>query len=433
MINVVGAIRIAMILISCIITGVMNYCFMETFFEKKYKSNYFVIFSLLTICKFLIATMNIIVLNYISTILYFLILSKYLYESEHYHIYMMTTIFMILLFISEAISIYFIGIIVAIFDLNGTVFTPIFLGIISLSLNLVLYTVIIFIFKHKVYQNTLSTYFDKTEMAILLIFTLMIIMFTIISNLIHDKEMMVAILCICVLILFSCLYVIVIFDKKINNQIINNKYALLKEVNIRYLEKYKLELKQFERERKIIHDIKNHLEIMEKLYLSNEVGKAKQYKEQITSELSNNIQVYSSNPILQILITELYESCEDEKIQFNYHIDKRVDLYFMSDFDIVTLFSNIIRNALEAVREIDNKEIVLNIRLVNDSIIINMSNPYKKINRVHNMYISTKKNDRGIGLMNVASVCKKYNGFLEISTENQEFNICIIMPIRKEG
>ena len=94
------------------------------------------------------------------------------------------------------------------------------------------------------------------------------------------------------------------------------------------------------------HDFKEHIGALSSLIgADNET--AQEYIKSICGKFSQSKFIeYSDNKILNVLLSKKKEECENQNIQFL--IDPiRAELSFFNDMDIVTIFSNLINNAME--------------------------------------------------------------------------------------
>ena len=101
----------------------------------------------------------------------------------------------------------------------------------------------------------------------------------------------------------------------------------------------------------------------------------------------------------------------------------------MSAYDICTILSNLLSNALIAVSECEQrKDILLDIRYTEQDIIIVVENDYEHELKVKgNVFITTKKDtyNHGLGLENVKRCVERNNGHFTISTENKRFKVML--------
>lgn len=105
----------------------------------------------------------------------------------------------------------------------------------------------------------------------------------------------------------------------------------------------------------------------------------------------------------------------------------------MQPLDISTIFGNLLDNAIEACRKIEEDEPYI---FVSCKIRGNMISVVIKNSMVRNSFdLKTTKNDKqfhGYGLGNVKKALANYNGEMSIKAEGNEFLISLIIPIPKE-
>lgn len=119
----------------------------------------------------------------------------------------------------------------------------------------------------------------------------------------------------------------------------------------------------------INHDFKEHIGALSSLIgADNET--AQEYIKSICGKFSQPKFIeYSDNKILNVLLSKKKEECENQNIQFL--IDPiRAELSFFNDMDIVTIFSNLINNAMESCAHSSEKKIYLNIHTENQNFIV---------------------------------------------------------------
>ncbi len=166
------------------------------------------------------------------------------------------------------------------------------------------------------------------------------------------------------------------------------------------------------------HDFNNHLLVI-KRSLNNKAIKS--YIQELEEHFSQVNFINSDNVVLNYIINSKLMNYNG-KFKFACF----GDLSTISDYDIVTIFGNLIDNALEAQKNINNKFISISINELDDKIIISLKNTYSHKLKIENNIILTTKNDKkshGFGLKNIENVIKKYNGDLHIEYDEKLFTI----------
>jgi signal transduction histidine kinase len=105
--------------------------------------------------------------------------------------------------------------------------------------------------------------------------------------------------------------------------------------------------------------------------------------------------------------------------------------------DIVTILGNLLDNALDALSKVENKILSLNIQFDKSSLLIKIENSfdgiveYKDKKEGEDKIIVTRKNNikNGYGLKNIKNSIEKYNGYIEITHDNNIFSVGILLYV----
>ena len=214
-----------------------------------------------------------------------------------------------------------------------------------------------------------------------------------------------------------------------NNELKNELQLYEQQAKLQYDYYTSLEDK-YKNSRKIIHDMKNHLQTIENLYQLQENEKAQRYTEDMYKMFDKLVhKYYTSNKVLNIIINDKIQRAESFDASINCKVGD-VDLEFIKDIDLTTIFSNLLDNAIEGVINLEgNKSIILKIDKFNDFIVINITNSMDKSPiKGDEGFKSTKKNHKGLGLQNVKLAVEKYEGSMRIDYDEKNFKVNIVIP-----
>lgn len=182
------------------------------------------------------------------------------------------------------------------------------------------------------------------------------------------------------------------------------------------------------------HDYKNNVLAIADMTNSTEI---KSYINEMVGEISKyNKIAKTKNKMLDIIINKYTDICTDKNITFKTNILSE-NLSFMNDYDISSLFNNILDNSVEAAINSNKKDIGLEIT--------NAINSYHKIivtnscdtppRSKNDKLITTKKNkeSHGFGTKSIQNIADKYNGEMrwEYSEENKQFKLTILIPYKQ--
>lgn len=153
-------------------------------------------------------------------------------------------------------------------------------------------------------------------------------------------------------------------------------------------------------------------------------------------DLQRSIAIYDAkietgNQLLNVLLTEKSLYCEQNGIQLSCMADGE-KLNFMDGSDLYCLFGNIIDNALDAVKSIENQ----NLRIINlmvksqgDMVIIQEDNYFHgSLTFRDGLPLTTKKNTdyHGFGMRSIRMIVQKYEGQLTTYANGDIFHLNIL-------
>lgn len=145
--------------------------------------------------------------------------------------------------------------------------------------------------------------------------------------------------------------------------------------------------------------------------------------------------VKTGNEALDIVLTEKSFVCGNKKIRFSCIADCR-NLSFVKESDLYALFGNVLDNAIEAVKDIQDEEkrfISLSVYTRGNIVSINENNYFEGSLLLDDdgLPLTTKrdKDYHGFGIKSVKTIAEKYGGMLSLSAEENVFNLNIILPL----
>ncbi len=183
----------------------------------------------------------------------------------------------------------------------------------------------------------------------------------------------------------------------------------------------------------IRHDMKNHLTAIAILLDDGKVSDARMYLNEINSEMdSSKLPMKTGSPVLDALLFKKIDVMKKSGIALNINLTVNLSETGISEYDLCSIFGNILDNACEACNKLaDNeKAITLTIKRQMDMLCIFCENRYKYINED----LSTQKQDKkqhGIGLRSIRRIAEKYDGTLDIEFQNEIFKLSILLHLNK--
>lgn len=232
----------------------------------------------------------------------------------------------------------------------------------------------------------------------------------------------------------SCIIVVLLIFKTIEQNNLEKEVEYLQYAIKQSKQQYEISRDTIEMINIKCHDIKYKLSE----FFAGDGAK----KSDAVDDLYKSISIYDSkvqtgNELLDVLFTEKSLYCEQNDIKFTCMVEGG-RLTFMESGDLYCLFGNIIDNALEAVRELPDREkrivnFVLKSR--NDLLILQEENYFAgKLEFKDGLPVTTKadKNYHGFGSRSIRMLARKYGGELTTFVTGDVFHLNIIFSVLPE-
>ena len=196
--------------------------------------------------------------------------------------------------------------------------------------------------------------------------------------------------------------------------------------------------KQYEQSRESIdlinmkyHDLKHQINMLRQLSDSKQRDA---FLDSMEVEIkSYELQNKTGNSVLDTLLTSKSLYCNNQGITMTVVADGKL-LDFMDAMDICSIFGNALDNAIESAIKVEEKEkrlIHLTVSKVKSFIMIRIRNYYTGgVNYHEGDLVTTKKDKRfhGYGIKSIKHTATRYDGVVSINTENNWFELKIIIP-----
>lgn len=185
--------------------------------------------------------------------------------------------------------------------------------------------------------------------------------------------------------------------------------------------------------RGIKHDIKAHMNVLKGYLDDNNVEQARKYLSEMDEHQSyNNARImHVGHELVDAVLTEAMQRSENKEIILDCEgaLPKELPV---ADFDLCTIFSNIITNSTEACNRLKEKEkrITLRIQVIQRNVVITCENPIEwEIDTSKLKGHTSKKNkeSHGYGLQNIERTIAKYGGEMKLTAEDGIFRIGILL------
>lgn len=256
----------------------------------------------------------------------------------------------------------------------------------------------------------------------------MVVGIFLLANLLYTEgEAYSNMLLICSVILFITFIINVFFSNKysrIEYEAQQQRMAIYRlETQTRY---YEEKMRDEERIKEIYHDMKNHLLLLEEEWGEKNSTGIKNLRKEI-AQYENYYR--TGNKFADIILKDKFAKAAEYGINIEDNVEL-IEIDFIEPLDLSTVFGNLLDNAIEACRlieEPEKRQISISSKREHNLLIISIKN-----NKVcGNIKNASKKVIHGYGLANVAAAVHKYGGEIDIMEGEQEFAVNIVMSIKK--
>lgn len=384
-------------------------------------------------------------------------MSTFVYMYDNYFI--ITLVYMLTIFLSLFIiykeTIYTIVVTtiwtmfaLSMLDTMGAVLFDMFTQILGINVDFLsnlpvtILSIILICFVGKIYRKYASVTLKKVGIPNMIGFTILLMIDTFVVTAITvlhtDIDLLqtkttyfVSIVLVIIGIFIQLASVILLFTQRNvykEKEELTDKYLNEQTLHYEYLENRERETKKFR------HDLRSHMELISNLAKNHEYDKIDEYIEQMHERIDTFGNVITvQNSIVDAIINQYYARAEQSgvtmEVKGRFPVDCNIDTY-----DLCTIFSNVLSNALEAARETEEKCISVECGYTDKSIIIIVKNSFDAQTKSGNAQWKTRKGNtdyHGYGLENIKDSVERYNGVFDIETDDNKFTVKILFSNRK--
>lgn len=423
-------------LISNIMGSYILYCYMNIFFDTTSikKSRHFLIYSiyfLVTGLVYLLFSIPILMI-FTNLILYFLISLNY---SLNIKKCILSSVFIyLILMVIETLVVVILGYIqLPVFTDISIVFTKHFYSSLlgTFSIQLVSYTVCMLIHNCRNVRpnNPIPTlyWFCIILMPCVSIYISILLCLSAVFNIIYTIIGLVLLF----VINFATFY---LYEKLSMMYKDRMEKVFLEQENIYYNNQFELIQTSLKSVKSFKHDLLNHLSTIKILIEKDEKEKVLEHIEKMTDSCEL-IKEYakSGNIVIDSMINYKLQQAEEDNININVGLKIPANLNITS-FDVVIILGNILDNAIHATKKLQiNRNIDLRMGYNKGRLIIKLENTFDgKILFDGDKILSIDKNkdEHGLGIENVQSCIKNYNGTMDIEYTDKTYMISLLLYIK---
>lgn len=208
---------------------------------------------------------------------------------------------------------------------------------------------------------------------------------------------------------------------------------LQKESN--FSEYYKMLLSQKENQSILIHDIKKHLQSITLLNDKGESDKIDTYIRQLlhSSDLNETAR-FCDHDLLNAVLYRYQRRCQEENIDFHTDIRSKTTT-FLSDYDLTSLFGNLLDNALEAAAQVPHAYIEISACRKENApfVVVTVVNscPADPFLGTSGRLVSPKPDSQrhGFGIKSIQRIVSRYGGEMQMYYQDETHTFHVILTL----
>lgn len=230
--------------------------------------------------------------------------------------------------------------------------------------------------------------------------------------------------------ILNCSFILAFLFDMTDKDRAKNELQVMKEIMRREKEQYEFTKENIELINIKCHDLKHQIHALRE-----------NASEQYIKKIEEAVMFYDAaaktgNNVLDVILTEKSLLFEQNNITFTCVV-RGEDLAFMDEMDIYSLFGNALSNAFEKVcliKDGDRRCISLNVRRESESLSVHIENFYDGEILFEGGLPATNKNRdyHGYGIKSMDFIARKYNGYMNITTDDGIFCVDFVFPLKRD-
>lgn len=231
-------------------------------------------------------------------------------------------------------------------------------------------------------------------------------------------------------ILFINLLIFYLYDVLISAYLKLEESALFERQVASYSNQLNILMQSEVKVRALRHDMKHHLNQLSILANRNNDDETINYIKDMSMYFNNSYEYISSdNKEVDSLMNYMLNKAEHilGKVDYEINIPKELEI---RSFDLNVIVGNLLENAIDAAEDSQKKWLDVSLNYEQGMLFIRIRNSYDSVvKKKGHTYSTTKREmqEHGIGLRNVKKVVDKYKGDMQISDNDNIFDVKIIL------
>ena len=192
-----------------------------------------------------------------------------------------------------------------------------------------------------------------------------------------------------------------------------------------------------EKSAQLIHDFSHYMLMLSDYIEENKINEARRLLSEIGRKVERfKVVKYSNNPVIDTILSNYGAKAKVHDVDFDVFVESGFNVEFVEQMDLVSMFGNLLSNALEGTMKCDRKKISIKLFMQNDGrfAVIKIENTFDGVIKQEEDHLKTTKQNEflhGVGLLSVKAVAENYNGYLQSSWTEDIFKNIIILQNNK--
>ena len=180
------------------------------------------------------------------------------------------------------------------------------------------------------------------------------------------------------------------------------------------------------------HDYRNHIQAMKVMAANGNMDGIKAYLDELDTDLNTvDTVVKTGNAMADAILNSKISLAQSKSIAV--HCDAHIPVKLqMSELDLCCILGNLFDNAIEASLSLPERErqIRVYMDMKGTQLYISFTNftSGRKLNRVGNIFKTSKGDGHGFGLVRIDNIIDRLGGYLSRNSEDGAFTTEILIP-----
>lgn len=202
---------------------------------------------------------------------------------------------------------------------------------------------------------------------------------------------------------------------------------------LKYQQAYYQELEEAQQNvRRLRHDMKNHLSIIQTLFREENIIEAEKYLKEVSGEFAAAPKVFCQNSTVNAVLSAKYQQVVKRgiKCQFRVELDRELPV---TDICLCSIVANTLDNAIEAndkIADAKYRSMELKMRSMNGYLSYEITNAkVNKIRKKGERFLSDKEdaNSHGIGIYSIKNMVEEMGGTFDVSYTDTSFTVTVLL------